>query len=117
MPTPTPSIYKDTATLAEKARATLRPLYDARVWLLLGLCALAGWATDPAGLAAFLGLCLWQCGVWAVALCITKLIMPYVSLAQLYTRACLGSTAAAIVFAARVALLVAVGISLVVWGR
>lgn len=104
--------------IIRKLLSTLRPFYDFRVLLLLAACAGIGYITDPAatlGLASYLA---YVIGMWGAALLLCKILMPYLSMHALARSAlCDGNRAAAIVFAARVALLIAIALCLMLWGK
>lgn len=104
--------------IIHKFLSTLRPFYDFRVLLLLACCAGIGYLTDPAatlGLASYLA---YVIGMWGVALLLCKILMPYLSLSELARSALLdGNIAAARVFTARVWLLIAIAVCLMLWGK
>ncbi|MEG2172356.1 MAG: hypothetical protein RRY29_03750 [Desulfovibrionaceae bacterium] len=104
--------------LLHKLLATFRPFYDFRVLLLLCTCAGIGYLTDPAatlGLASYLA---YVIGMWGAALLLCKILMPYLSLSELARSALSdGNRASAIVFAARVNLLIAIALCLMLWGK
>lgn len=104
--------------LLRKILATIRPFYDFRVVLLICTCAGIGYLTDPAatlGLASYLA---YVIGMWGAALLLCKILMPYLSLCEL-ARSALhdNNCAAAIVFTARVTLLIAIAMCLMLWGK
>lgn len=104
--------------LLHKLLATFRPFYDFRVLLLLAACAGIGYITDPAatlGLASYLA---YVIGMWGMALLLCKILMPYLNLSALARSALRdGNIAAARVFAARVWLLIAIAVCLMLWGK
>lgn len=104
--------------IIRKLLSTLRPFYDFRVLLLLLACAGIGYLTDPAatlGLASYLA---YVIGMWGMALLLCKILMPYLNLSAL-ARSALedGNIASARVFAARVWLLIAIALCLMLWGK
>lgn len=105
-------------SLFKKLLTTLRPFYDFRVLMLLALCFGIGYAVDPAATLGLAGYLAYVIGMWGAALLLTKLLMPYISLAEL-ARSALneGNDAAARVLMARVLLLVAIAFCLMLWGK
>lgn len=97
---------------------TVSGFWDLRVLILLILCAVVGMHTDPAatlGLAEYL---VYVVGIWGAALLITKVIMPYVELSVAVDKAVNdGNRAAATVIVARVCLIIAVALTLIMWGK
>lgn len=105
-------------SLVKKLLSTLAPFVDFRVLLLLGLCAGAGWLADPAATLGLAGYLAYVVGMAAAALLLTKIIMPYVNLADC-ARSALdkGNAAAALVVCARVALLLGLLVVIMVWAK
>lgn len=105
-------------TLRHKLTCTcLRPLFDARVLLLLVVSAFLLFLLDPAAATGLLSLALYVICAWGAALCVTKIIMPYVRMSDLYRRAAYDSRSAARVYEARTYLLIAVALTLVFWSK
>lgn len=104
-------------TLRQKLARTVSPLWDARVVLLLFVSGLVSYAQDPAATLGLLSLAPYAVCAWGAALLIVKMLMPYVSMSDLYLRASYGNAAATRIFMARTALLVAVGLSLLFWSK
>ena len=101
-----------------KVFATLAPFVDFRVLLLLGVCLTVRWHADPVatlGLASYLAFVI---GMAAAALLLTKILMPYVTLADCVRSALQdGNIAAARVVQARVWLLLGILVVLMVWAK
>lgn len=104
--------------LLKKFCATLRPFYDFRVLILLVICLGIGHVTDPAATLGLAGYLAYVIGMWGAALLLTKVLMPYVSLAALARSALKhGNKAAALVLLARTLLLIAIAFCLMLWGK
>lgn len=104
--------------LLRKFLATLRPFYDFRVLLLLAACAGIGLLVDPAATLGLAGYLAYVIGMWGMAMLLSKLLMPYVSISA-YARSALEqhNVAAALVVLARVLLLVAAAFCFMLWGK
>lgn len=105
-------------SLFKKCLTTFRPFYDFRVLMLLAICCGIGWLVDPAATLGLAGYLAYVIGMWGAALLLSKLLMPYISLAAL-ARSALedGNEAAARVLMARVVLLIAIAFCLMLWGK
>ena len=96
----------------------LRPFYDMRVWLLLVMCGGIGWLVDPSATLGLAGYLAYVIGMWGAALMLTKILMPYIKTSALARSALEDENmAAALVLTARTALLIAIALCLMLWGK
>ena len=98
-----------------KFYATLKPLWDFRLLLICGICLGIGCFVDMQATQGMLLFCLFVPPIWAVALTITKILRPEVKASTLIHKACETPMGAAVVYAANRALLIAIGLSFVLW--
>lgn len=105
-------------TFCKSITVFLRPFYDLRVLLLLVLCGGIGTLVDPVATLGLAGYLAYIIGMWGMALMLTKILMPYISTSRL-ARSALeeGNMAAAVVLASRTALLIAVALVIMFWGK
>ena len=103
--------------LLKKFFATLKPFYDFRVWLLALICLGVGWLVDPAVTLGLAGYLAYVVGMCAASLLLAKVMTPYVRMSELYYQSVVGNRAAAVTFASRVALMIAILLCLMLWGK
>ena len=104
--------------LVKKLLATLAPLYDFRVFLLLAMSFAIGMMTDPAATLGLGGYLAYVIGMAGAALMLSAILMPYLRTSR-HIRSALedGNVAAAIVVLARVILLLGILIAIMAWGK
>ncbi len=104
--------------LLRKFVQTLRPLYDFRACILIGISAALGVAVDPAATAGLAWYLAFVFGMAGAAVIISKIFMPYFKTSQAVTSALNeGNVAAALLVLARSVLLLGVLCVLVIWGK
>lgn len=103
--------------LLKKFGATLKPFCDFRVWLLGLICLAVGYVVDPTATFGLAGYLAYVIGMCAAALLLAKVMTPYIRMSALYYQALNGNRAAAAVLVARVALMVAILLCLMLWGK
>ena len=95
----------------------LRPFYDLRILILLGLSALIGFCVDPAATLGLAGYLAYVIGMAGAALMLTKLLMPYMRTSEHIRSALAGNYASALVVLARTLLLLGILLALMAWGK
>jgi len=101
--------------LLKKFYETLKPLWDFRLLLVCAICLGIGFSVDTSATQGMLLFCLFVPVIWAVALTISKILRPEIKSSTLARKATETSMGAAVVYAANRLLLIAIGLSFVLW--
>ena len=101
--------------LLKKLYQTIKPFWDFRVLILVGLSLGFALYEDTATMLGMLGYFILVPTVWGIALLIMKVLRPGVSSSVLIDKAAESPVGAAIVYASNRLVLIAVALSFIYW--
>ena len=102
-------------TIRKKFYDTIKPLWDFRMALVCAICLGIGFFVDEHATQGVLLFCLFVPPIWVVSLTISKILWPGLRASSLVTKACETPMGAAVVYAANRMVLIAIGLSFILW--
>lgn len=104
-----------TMGLPKKLFETVEPFWDFRFLLICTFCLGIGFRIDPGVTEGMLLYCLFVPLIWSVALLISKILRPGIRSRELIEKASKTAQGAAIIYASNCLVLIAIGLSFVLW--